>query len=155
MGARASSAAPLSYAIIQTTGACASDAALLSLGRGTRAPSAAPPKHTPRSIQITAPAHLSFKQGCPAPPPPGDTVSVVLRCGKDGTENPRSCVQLDSAFPGNSGGLSTLSPVKDKATRLLTSSPFPSRPDFDVVYWVCRPSFDFTHASPRALCSFG
>ena len=34
---------------------------------------------------------------------------------------------LESAFPRNSGGRSTLFPVKEEPTRLATSPPFPSR----------------------------
>ena len=41
-GTRALSAAPLSYVIIQASGACASGAALLGLDTGARAPSAPP-----------------------------------------------------------------------------------------------------------------
>ena len=46
MGAYASSAAPLSYGIIQATGASASGAAPLSLGTGARASSAAVTSHS-------------------------------------------------------------------------------------------------------------
>ena len=127
-GARASNAAPLSYAIIQATGVCASGAAPLSLGTGARTPSAAPPSHGPCSSQTAAPARRSFQRGCLNPLPPGHAVAVGSRCGKADTGPPRSRVQLDSAFPRNSNGRSTLIPVKEESTRRGTSSPFPSSP---------------------------
>ena len=127
-GVRALSASPLSYDVIQATGACASGAAPLSLGTGVRAPTAAPSSHAPRSSQTAAPARRSFQRGYPTPPPPGHAVVVGLRCRKADTEAPRSRVKLDSTFPRNSGGRSTLFPVKEEPTRLATPSPFPSRP---------------------------
>ena len=126
-GARASGAAPLSYGTIQATGACASGGARLSLGTGACAPSTAPPSHAPHSSQTAAPARRSFQQGCSTPPPPGHAVAVGLRRGKADAEAPRSSVKLDSAFPRNSGGRSTLFPVEEEPTRLATSSPFPRR----------------------------
>ena len=78
-GARASSAAPLSYGIIRSAGACALGAASLSRGTGSRAPSAAPSSHAPRSSQTATPARRSFQRGCPTPPPPGHAVAVSLR----------------------------------------------------------------------------
>ena len=69
-------------------------------------------------------------------------------------------VKLDSAFPRNSGGRSTLFPVKEESTKLeaLSGGHFvathPS-PAFEDAYWVCRPSSAFTHATPFAQCSFG
>ena len=116
-GARASSATPLSYGIIQTTGTCTSVVAPLSPGPGARAPSAAPPSRVPRSSQTAAPARRSFQRGCPTPPPPYHAVAVGLRCGKADTEAPRSRMKLDSAFPRNSGGRSTLFPAKEEWTR--------------------------------------
>ena len=50
-----------------------------------------------------------------------------MRCGKVDTETPRSRVKLDSAFPRNSGGRPALLPVKEKPSRLATSSSIPSR----------------------------
>ena len=126
-GARASGAAPLSYGIIQATGACASGAAPLGLGTVACAPGAAPASHAPRSSQTVAPARRSYQRGCLTPPPPGHAVAVGLRCGKADTEAPRSRVKLDSAFPRNSDGRSTLFHVKEEPTRLATSSPFSSR----------------------------
>ena len=96
------------------TGVCASP---LSLGRRACAPSAAPPNHEPRSSQPAAPARRSFQRGCPTPPPPYHAVAVGLRCGKADTEAPRSRMKLDSAFPRNSGGRSTLFPAKEEWTR--------------------------------------
>ena len=87
-------------------------------------------------------------------------VAVGLRCGKADIEAPRSMVKLDSAFPRNSGGRSTLFPVKEESTKLeaLSGGHFvathPS-PAFEDAYWVCRPSSAFTHATPFAQCSFG
>ena len=127
-GARISSAAPLSYSIIQATGACASGAASISLGTEALAPSAVPPSHAPRRSQTAALARRSFQRGCPTSPPPDHAVAVGLRCRKADTEAPRSRVKLDSAFPRNSGGHSSLFPAKEEPTRLATSSPFPSRP---------------------------
>ena len=89
-------------------GACASGTAPLNLGTGARAPSAASPSHVPSSSQTAAPARRSYQQGCPTLPPPGHAMAVGLKCGKADTETPRSWVQLDSAFPRNSGGRSTL-----------------------------------------------
>ena len=60
--ARASGAAPLSYGIIQATGACASGSAPLSLDTGACALSAAPLSHAPRSSQTAAPARRSFQR---------------------------------------------------------------------------------------------
>ena len=41
-----------------------------------------------------------------------------MRCGKADTEAPRSRVKLDSAFHRNSGGSSTLFPVKEESTKI-------------------------------------
>ena len=86
-----------------------------------------PPRHVSRSNQTAAPARRSYQRGCPIPPPPGHAVAIPLRCGKADTEAPRSRVKLDPAFPRNSGGRSTLFPVKEEPTRLATASPFPNR----------------------------
>ena len=87
-----------------------------------------PLSHAPHSSQTAAPARRSFWRECPTPPPPDHVVAVGLRCWKADIEAPRSKVKLDSAFPRNSGGRSTLFPIKEESTRLATSSPFPSRP---------------------------
>ena len=126
-GAHASSATPLSYGIIQTTGTCASGTAPLSLGKGARAPSTTPPSHAPRSSQTTAPARRSFQRECPSPPP-CHAVAVGFRRGKAGTEAPRATVKLDSVFLRNSGGRSTLFPIEEESARSAASSPFLSRP---------------------------
>ena len=110
---------------MQATRACASRAAPLSLGTGARASSAALPSHAPRSSTTDAPARRSFQRG--STPPPGHAMAVGLRRRKADTKTPRSQVQLDSAFPRNIGGRSTLFAVKEEPTRLATSSPFPSR----------------------------
>ena len=119
--------APLTYGIFQATGACASGAAPLSVGTGACAPSAAPSSRATRSSQTTVPTRRSYQRECPTPPPPGHSVAVGLRCGKADTEASRSRVKLDSAFPRTRGGRSTLLTVKEEPTRLVTSSPFPSR----------------------------
>ena len=46
---------------------------------------------------------------------------------KADTEAPISRVKLNSTFPRNSGGRSTLFPIKEEPTRLDASSPFPRR----------------------------
>ena len=135
-GTCASNTAPLSQgtgacalsAALSATGAYASGAAPLSLGTGAYAPSAAPHNHAPRSSQAAALPRRSFQQGCSTPPPPGHAVAVGLRWGKAYTEAPKSGVKLNSAFPRNSGGSSTLFPVKEEPTRLANSSPFPTGP---------------------------
>ena len=73
------------------------------------------------------PTRRSYQRECPTPPPPGHSVAVGLRCGKADTKASRSRVKLDSAFPRTRGGRSTLLTVKEEPTRLVTSSPFPSR----------------------------
>ena len=115
-----------------------------------------------------------FQRGCPPPPPPGHAVTVGLRYGKANTEAPRRPrLKIDSAFPRNHGGRSTLFSYQggvDKTsylvplphqvyrTEALSGGPFvaPHRSTvLEVVYRVCRPSFVFAHATPRAQRSFG
>ena len=80
-------------------------------------------------------------------------------------------MKLDSAFLVTTEAALTFFPVKEASTR-LTTSPLPQQacreevlsgrhfvaahpsPPFEGIYWVCRPSFAFTHATPRAQCSF-
>ena len=50
-----------------------------------------------------------------------------MRCGKTGTETPRSRLKLDSAFPRFNGGSSTLFPIKEESTGLATLSTSPNR----------------------------
>ena len=132
---------------------------------------APPPSHAPRSSKPGAPAHRCFQRRCSAPPPPGRAVEVGLKCGKADTETSRSRVQVDSAFPRTSDGrpfscqggidkIGYLVPFPQQVCRGETFSGehlvaiHPS-PAFEGVYCVCRPSFFFTHDTPRAQCSFG
>ena len=110
-----------------TSGARASSAAPLILGTNAGVINAALPNHAPRSATRVAPSRRSFLRGCPPPSPPGHAVAVGSRCGKENTDTPRSRSKLDSAFPRNHGGRSTLFPIKEESIRLATSSPFPTR----------------------------
>ena len=90
-GARASSATPLSYPIIQATGAGASGVAPLSLGTGACTSSAARPATRCAVVRLLCLHVARFSEGVLSLPLPG----------KDDTETLRSQVELDWAFPRN------------------------------------------------------
>lgn len=147
-----------------------------ALGRESAHQAPLPPvtcRAAPRLLRLRV---ALCSEGAPPPPlrPADHVVAVGLRYGKANTETLRSRLQIDLAFPRNSGGRSTLFPTAGRRCwqGWLPRSPSPAglqrgsplgghfvatnpSPVFEAVYWICRPSLVVTHATPRAQPSFG
>lgn len=121
-GAHASKAVPLSHGSTPVTGSRASSAAPVSHGTEARASSTAPFSHVARSTKAVAPACRTFQWGCLPSARSGYAVAIGFRCEIPVTETPRSLLALDSTFPRNGGGRSTLFPVREEAASLNASS---------------------------------